>query len=185
MKPRRGGFPGNNKNYITMAMKKVTSKREINRVLDNLVEVERSECYADCPKEYTYTSGTFRCTIDTYGTTLEEQKELLRHRANCLDRYGIITPAELNRRSKQMQLAMAFIGEHRELIPFLEYVSKRADKNKASKEYVRNLRNIPAVVLEYTQRSPRLSWWKKNNDDFPPLSCLLDELPRIPMAWRA
>lgn len=168
-----------------MAIKKVTSKREINRVLNNFVEVERNECYADCPKEYTYTSGTFRCTIDTYGTTLEEQKELLRHRANYLDRYGIITPAELNRRSKQMQLAMAFIGEHRELIPFLEYVSKRADKDKAAKEYVRTSRDIPAVVLEYTQRSPRLTWWKKNNEDFPPLSCLLDELPRIPMAWRA
>ena len=128
--------------------------------------------------------GTFRGSFEpTAAYTREQWEKELSKRIRAVNRQT--QPTGVDPRSKQMQLAMAFIGEHRELIPFLEYVSKRADKNKAAKEYVHNLRNIPAVVLEYTQRSPRLSWWKKNNDDFPPLSCLLDELPRIPMAWRA
>lgn len=161
-----------------MATKKVTSKREINNVLDNLVEVERSARYADCAKEYTYTSGTFRCTIDTYGTTLEEQKELLRHRANCLDRYSIITPAELNRRSNRLQRAMAFIGEHREMIPFLHFYESR----KEAKGYT-------AILNEWRRRggtvSPIMETLTTGRPiNVPYISDLVAQLPYIPKAWR-
>lgn len=161
-----------------MATKKVTSKREINNVLDNLVEVERSARYADCAKEYTYTSGTFRCTIDTYGTTLEEQKELLRHRANCLDRYSIITPAELNRRSNRLQRAMAFIGEHREMILFLHFYESR----KEAKGYT-------AILNEWRRRggtvSPIMETLTTGRPiNVPYISDLVAQLPYIPKAWR-
>lgn len=162
-----------------MATKKVTSKREINNVLDNLVEVERSASYADCPKEYTYTSGTFRCTIDTYGTTLEEQKKMLIHRASCLDRYSIITPAELNRRSNRLQRAMAFIGEHREIIPFLAYYQER-----------RKSKGFTAIYNDWKRKggapSPIMDGWANYGRSIkqPELGDLVAQLPYIPKAWR-
>lgn len=162
-----------------MATKKVTSKREINNVLDNLVEVERSSSYADCPKEYTYTSGTFRCTIDTYGTTLEEQKKMLIHRASCLDRYSIITPAELNRRSNRLQRAMAFIGEHREIIPFLAYYQER-----------RKSKGFTAIYNDWKRKggapSPIMDGWANYGRSIkqPELGDLVAQLPYIPRAWR-
>ena len=161
-----------------MATKKVTSKREINNVLDNLVEVERSARYADCPKEYTYTSGTFRCTIDTYGTTIEEQKKMLIHRASCLDRYSIITPAELNRRSNRLQRAMAFIGEHRELVPFLHFYESRKDAKGYTailNEWRRQGGTVSPIMETLTTGRPI---------NVPYISDLVAQLPYLPKAWR-
>ena len=161
-----------------MATKKVTSKREINNVLDNLVEVERSARYADCPKEYTYASGTFRCTIDTYGTTIEEQKKMLIHRASCLDRYSIITPAELNRRSNRLQRAMAFIGEHREMIPFLHFYEIRKDAKGYTailNEWRRQGGTVSPIMETLTTGRPI---------NVPYISDLVAQLPYLPKAWR-
>lgn len=161
-----------------MATKKVTSKREINNVLDNLVEVERSARYADCAKEYTYTSGTFRCTIDTYGTTIEEQKKMLIHRASCLDRYSIITPAELNRRSNRLQRAMAFIGEHRELVPFLHFYESRKDAKGYTailNEWRRQGGTVSPIMETLTNGRPI---------NVPYISDLVAQLPYLPKAWR-
>lgn len=169
-----------------MATKKVTSKREINNVLDNLVEVERSASYADCPKEYNYTSGTFRCHIDTYGTTIEEQKKMLIHRASCLDRYSIITPAELNRRSNRLQRAMAFIGEHREMIPFLmwvyEHTRQGSTMETAVSDYKKEHGQPQFVTREYSYYSKDGRW------SFAPKglyeSELVAQVPYLPKAWR-
>lgn len=161
-----------------MATKKVTSKREINNVLDNLVEVERSARYADCPKEYTHTSGTFRCHIDTYGTTIEEQKKMLIHRASCLDRYSIITPAELNRRSNRLQRAMAFIGEHREMIPFLHFYESRKDAKGYTailNEWKRQGGTVSPIMETLTNGRPI---------NVPYISDLVAQLPYLPKAWR-
>lgn len=161
-----------------MATKKVTSKREINNVLDNLVEVERSARYADSPKEYTYTSGTFRCHIDTYGTTIEEQKKMLIHRASCLDRYSIITPAELNRRSNRLQKAMAFIGEHRELVPFLHFYESRKDAKGYTailNEWRRQGGTVSPIMETLTNGRPI---------NVPYISDLVAQLPYLPKAWR-
>ena len=161
-----------------MATKKVTSKREINNVLDNLVEVERSARYADCPKEYIYTSGTFRCHIDPYGTTIEEQKKMLIHRASCLDRYSIITPAELNRRSNRLQRAMAFIGEHREMIPFLHFYESRKDAKGYTailNEWRRQGGTVSPIMETLTTGRPI---------NVPYISDLVAQLPYLPKAWR-
>lgn len=177
------------KQFTTMATKKVTSKREINNVLDNLVEVERSPRYADCAKEYTYTSGTFRCTIDTYGTTLEEQKKMLIHRASCLDRYSIITPAELNRRSNRLQRAMAFIGEHRELIPLLRYChhltsgGRRIGFAKMVELYTRTA-TLPDMVY-YQDRDYHIKGvGYRCSSGITHISELIEQVPYIPKAWR-
>lgn len=169
-----------------MATKKVTSKREINNVLDNLVEVERSASYADCAKEYTYTSGTFRCTIDTYGTTLEEQKELLRRRALRIDNRRDINTQKLDLRSNRLQRAMAFIGEHREMIPFLTHVSdsirQGVSMDDAVADYCNKHGRPTFVHRDYNHRTRDYFY------NFAPRgyyeSELVAQVPYLPKAWR-
>lgn len=173
-----------------MATRKVTSKNEFAKIASNLTIQEQGAGYEKYAPVYEYREGSFRCSIHTDGTTLEEQKELLRHRASCLDRYSIITPAELNRRSNRLQQALAFIGAHRELIPLLMYAhlltsgGRKISFNKIVDLYIRTA-TLPEIVyldrgnyeiagVKFLSKSGVYNVWE-----------LIAQVPYLPKAWRA
>lgn len=161
-----------------MATKKVTSKNQFAKIAEGLTIQEQGKGYEYCAPVYEYREGTFRCSIDIVNGSIEESIVRLKHAASCLDRYSIITPAELNRRSNRLQRAMAFIGEHREMIPFLRFYESRKD----AKGYT-------AILNEWRRQggtvSPIMETLTNGRSiNVPYISDLVAQLPYLPKAWR-
>lgn len=169
-----------------MATKKVTSKNQFAKIAEGLTIQEQGKGYEHCAPVYEYREGTFRCSIDTVNGSIEESIDRLKHAASCLDRYSIITPAELNRRSNRLQRAMAFIGEHREMIPFLTWVYSHtkhgSSVESAVSEYKKKYGQPQFVTREYSYYSKDGRW------SFAPKgiyeSELVAQVPYLPKAWR-
>lgn len=63
-------------------MKKVSLKKEIGGILDNLQELERPAIYDGCPKEYQYKANGFKCNVDTSVMNLDDMKKLIASNVN-------------------------------------------------------------------------------------------------------
>ena len=173
-----------------MATKKVTFKNEVNNILNNMQEMERPSHLSECPKEYKYQEGNFKCYVDTSVMSLEDAKKMIADNADRLNRnLRHFHASELNRRSNFTQNALAYIGQHRELIPFLDYVTAKveggADVDKAAREYGKQHPDMPKAVKDYAHDKSTFAMWYINGKGTPPLQVILKELPYIPKAWRA
>lgn len=65
-----------------MAMKKVSLKKEVTNIMDNLQEVERPAIYKECPKEYQYKTNGFKCNVDTSVMNMDDMKKLIASNVN-------------------------------------------------------------------------------------------------------
>ena len=102
---------------MNMATKKVTLKNEVSNILNNMQEVERPAHLSECPKEYKYQEGSFKCYVDTSVMSLEEVKKMIADNAVKLNRnLRHFHASELNQRSSSFQKALAYIGENRHLL---------------------------------------------------------------------
>ena len=169
-------------------MKKVTAKNELNKIVENLTIQEQGKGYEHCAPVYEYREGIFRCTIDTCNTTIEEQLQNLKKAASSLDRIGSRSSAELNRRSNKIQEVLAYIGSHRELIPFFsvlhEWTGKHPDQTAqdAVHEYRKN-NTLPACVkVEYQAFRGKRAYYGLGCK-MPAIAEVLEQLPYIPKAW--
>ena len=99
-------------------MKKESVKKQIETLLGTSEEVFQSKGVSD----FKVTSGNFKgwyaAKIDDEENR-REMEEHLRKRAADVARGHVISRAEVERRSNNFQKALAYIGEHRHLIPFL------------------------------------------------------------------
>lgn len=138
------------------------------------------------------TSGNFRASFDTLTGDEESRRlaeEYIRKRAGQFERkLRHFTPSELNKRSNDFQKALAFIGEHRHLIPFFRFVDEYLHKNpkksetEAIREWKKKHKSLPAEVTFQSwgygsQGSYTLG------DKLPDIATVAAQIPVLPKAW--
>ena len=131
-------------------------------------------------------TGTFTAEYETSsGMTREQMEEELRRRARKLASRRML-PKGMDDRSNRLQRAMAFIGEHREMIPFLQYM------NETTRGGVR----MNDAVEVYCAAHGRPEWIERKWNNlfrsydyhFAPKGIyevdLVSQAPYVPKAWR-
>lgn len=171
-----------------MATKKVTLKNEVSNILNNMQEVERPAHLSECPKEYKYQEGSFKCYVGTDVLSLEDAKKMIADNADRLNRnLRHFHASELNERSNNFQKAMAYIGEHRHLIPFFRFVDEwvRSHTDKSVQDAIRAYRKqntLPAEVISKYMGWGKVSYYELE-DKAPDIYTVAAQIPYLPKAW--
>lgn len=160
-------------------------------MLENVALVETSKGRRGEPVEvYQVKSPSFRATYLTTPTfTREYVEEELRRRARSIANRRA-TPTGVNTRCNQFQKALAYIGEHRHLIPFFRFVYEflKADRSKGISEAVKSWKKqmgaLP-VEIEYDRSGWGYSYYSSYSLGYrcPSLDAVVDQVPYIPKAW--
>ena len=177
-----------------MATKRIKTeniKTQVENLIESAQHTDTRSWRGDTREVYTIQgAGTFTAEyeIRPTGWTREELEEELRRRARKIASRRML-PKGMDDRSTRLQRAMLFIGQHREMIPFLLYVSdsirQGIDMDDAvatyceqhgRPEYVRRERAYSHVVCRYVYYFAPEGFYEAD---------LLAEAPYIPQAWRA
>lgn len=134
-------------------------------------------------------AGTFTAEYETTsGWTREQMEEELRRRARRLASRRMM-PKGMDDRSNRLQRAMAFIGEHRELIPLLRYChhltsgGRRIDFSEMVVLYTRTA-TLPDMVY-YQDRDYHIKGvGYRCASGITHISELIEQVPYLPKAWR-
>lgn len=173
-----------------MATKR-TKTENIKTQVDNLIESAQHTATRGWQghEREVYTmqgAGTFTAEYEiTSGWTREQIEEELRRRARRIAARRML-PKGMDDRSNRLQRAMAFIGEHREMIPFLTWVYSHTKHGRsvesAVSEYKKKYGQPQFVTREYRYYSKDGRW------SFAPKglyeSELVAQVPYLPKAWR-
>lgn len=173
-----------------MATKR-TKTENIKTQVDNLIESAQHTATRGWQghEREVYTmqgAGTFTAEYEiTSGWTREQIEEELRRRARRIAARRML-PKGMDDRSNRLQRAMAFIGEHREMIPFLTWVYSHTKHGRsvesAVSEYKKKYGQPQFVTREYSYYSKDGRW------SFAPKgiyeSELVAQVPYLPKAWR-
>ena len=173
-----------------MATKR-TKTESIKTQVDNLIESAQHTATRGWQghEREVYTmqgTGTFTAEYEiTSGWTREQIEEELRRRARRIAARRML-PKGMDDRSNRLQRAMAFIGEHREMIPFLTWVYSHTKHGRsvesAVSEYKKKYGQPQFVTREYNYYSKDGRW------SFAPKgiyeSELVAQVPYLPKAWR-
>lgn len=183
-------MPGHLK-QTTMATKR-TKTENIKTQVDNLIESAQHTATRGWQghEREVYTmqgAGTFTAEYEiTSGWTREQIEEELRRRARRIDNRRDINTQKLDLRSNRLQRAMAYIGEHREMISFLQYM------NETTRGGVR----MNDAVEVYCAAHGRPEWIERKWNNlfrtydyhFAPKGIyeadLVSQAPYLPKAWR-
>ena len=177
-----------------MATKRTKTKREnLKKQMETIIETaqytDTRSWRGDTREVYTmHHSGTFTAEyeIRPTGWTRAEMEEELRRRARRIDNRRDINTQKLDLRSNRLQRAMAFIGEHREMIPFLQYM------NETTRGGVR----MNDAVEVYCAAHGRPEWIERKWNNlfraydyhFAPKGIyeadLVSQAPYVPKVWR-
>lgn len=170
---------------------KGTKTENIKTQVDNLIESAQHTATRGWQghEREVYTmqgAGTFTAEYEiTSGWTREQMEEELRRRARRIAARRML-PKGMDDRSNRLQRAMAFIGEHREMIPFLTWVYSHTKHGRsvesAVSEYKKKYGQPQFVTREYSYYSKDGRW------SFAPKgiyeSELVAQVPYLPKAWR-
>ena len=173
-----------------MATKR-TKTENIKTQVDNLIESAQHTATRGWQghEREVYTmqgAGTFTAEYEiTSGWTREQIEEELRRRARRIAARRML-PKGMDDRSNRLQRAMAFIGEHREMIPFLTWIYSHTKHGRsvesAVSEYKKKYGQPQFVTREYSYYSKDGRW------SFAPKglyeSELVAQVPYLPKAWR-
>ena len=173
-----------------MATKR-TKTENIKTQVDNLIESAQHTATRgwqghECEVYTMQGAGTFTAEYEiTSGWTREQIEEELRRRARRIAARRML-PKGMDDRSNRLQRAMAFIGEHREMIPFLTWVYSNTKHGRsvesAVSEYKKKYGQPQFVTREYSYYSKDGRW------SFAPKglyeSELVAQVPYLPKAWR-
>ena len=173
--------------------KKRTKTENIKTQVDNLIESAQHTATRGWQghEREVYTmqgTGTFTAEyeIRPTGWTRAEMEDELRRRARRIDNRRVINTQKLDLRSNRLQRAMAFIGEHREMIPVLMWVYDHTRQGStmetAVSDYKKEHGQPQFVTREYSYYSKDGRW------SFAPKglyeSELVAQVPYLPKAWR-
>ena len=163
-------------------MKKVSLKNEISGMLESAEEVYWTGKTTDLEVKSGNFTGWY--TVKTGDESSRQQmEEFLRKQAEQVNRQLRHFPAyELNARSNNFQKAMAYIGEHRHLIPFLRYIDDyiRSHPGKSESDAIRDYKKKNQLPPELHHEGYGIySFGPK----LPHISVFVEQLPYLPKAW--
>ena len=162
-------------------MKKESVKKQIDAMLETAEEVFWTKTETDLE----LTHGNFRGSYGIKPGDAESRRimeEHLRKRAAEVSRGHVISRAEMERRSNNFQKALAYIGEHRHLIPFLRFLDDyvRGPEGKSEYDAIREYKKKNQLPPElYHEGYGIYSFGPK----MPHISIFVKQLPVLPKAW--
>lgn len=163
-------------------MKKVSLKKEIGGMLESAEEMFWTGKTTDLEIK----GGNFKgwYTVKTGDESSRQQmEEHLRKRAEQFNRQlRHFSASELNKRSNDFQKALAFIGEHRHLIPFFRFVDDfvRSHEGKSEYDAIREYKKKNQLPLELHHEGYGIySFGPK----MPYIGVFVEQLPYLPKAW--
>lgn len=173
----------------TTKTKRENLKKQMDTIIETAQYTDTRSWRGDTREVYTmHHSGTFTAEyeIRPTGWTRAEMEEELRRRARRIDNRRDINTQKLDLRSNRLQRAMAYIGEHREMIPFLTWVYDHTRQGStmetAVSDYKKEHGQPQFVTREYSYYSKDGRW------SFAPKglyeSELVAQVPYLPKAWR-
>ena len=168
-------------------MKKVSLKKEVANIMDNLEELERPAIYKECPKEYQYKANGFKCNVDTSVKNLDDMKKFIASNVNRLNRAFTTPRSVIERRSNKFQKALAYIGEHRHLIPFFRFLydwtHEHPDKSVQDgiREYRKAHKVLPSELIGESGWG-RSTYYHLGTKQ-PELATIIAQIPVLPKAW--
>ena len=167
-------------------MKKESVKKQIDAILGTSEEVFQSKGVSD----FKVTSGNFKgwyaAKIDDEENR-REMEEHLRKRAAAVARGHVISRAEVERRSNNFQKALAYIGEHRHLIPFFRFLydwtHEHPDKSVQDgiREYRKAYKVLPSELIGESGWG-RSTYYHLGTKQ-PELATIIAQIPVLPKAW--
>ena len=184
------------KQFTTMATKRTKTEREnLKKQMETIIETaqytDTRSWRGDTREVYTmHHSGTFTAEyeIRPTGWTRAEMEEELRRRARKLASRRML-PKGMDDRSNRLQRAMAFIGEHRELIPLLRYCHHLTSGGRRI--------SFTDIVVLYTRTAtlPDMVYYQDRDyhikgvgyrcsSGITHISELIEQVPYLPKAWR-
>lgn len=169
-------------------MKKVSLKKEIGGMLESAEEM----FWIGKTTDLEIRGGNFKgwYTVKTGDESSRQQmEEHLRKRAEQFNRQlRHFSASELNKRSNNFQKAMAYIGEHRHLIPFFRFVDDYLHQNPkksetdAVREWKKKHKSLPAeVTFESWGFGSQGSYTL--GDKIPNIATVAAQIPYLPKAW--
>lgn len=172
--------------------KRENLKKQMETIIETAQYTDTRSWRGDTREVYTmHHSGTFTAEyeIRPTGWTRAEMEEELRRRARRIDNRRVINAQKLDLRSNRLQRAMAFIGEHRELIPLLRYChlltsgGRRIGFAKMVELYTRTA-TLPDMVY-YQDRDYHIKGvGYRCSSGITHISELIEQVPYLPKAWR-
>ena len=165
-----------------MATKRIKTenlKTQVENLLESAQHTDTRSWRGDTREVYTMQgAGTFTAEYETTpGWTREMVEEELRRRARRIAARRML-PKGMDDRSTRLQRAMAFIGEHREMIPFLHFYESRKDAKGYTailNEWRRQGGTVSPIMETLTNGRPI---------NVPYISDLVAQLPYLPKAGR-
>ena len=136
------------------------------------------------------TSGNFKGWYSIKPGDEESRREMeehLRKRAAAVARGHVISRAEMGRRSNNFQKALAYIGEHRHLIPFFRFLydwtHEHPDKSVQDgiREYRNKFKQLPAELVKESGYC-RGTYFHLGTKQ-PELATIIAQIPVLPKAW--
>lgn len=173
----------------TIKTKRENLKKQMDTIIETAQYTDTRSWRGDTREVYTmHHSGTFTAEyeIRPTGWTRAEMEEELRRRARRIDNRRDINTQKLDLRSNRLQRAMAYIGDHREMIPFLTHVS----------DSIRQGMSMDDAVADYCTKHGRPTFVHRDYNhrtrdyfyNFAPRgyyeSELVAQVPYLPKAWR-
>ena len=168
-------------------MKKMSLKREIGMILESSAFIEESkDCYGERISIYQAKSEGFKCSFavsERY--PIEDVVEDLKKKSGKIFR----KPSNRIDRGLNFQKALLFIGEHREIIPLLQFLrAKCVSREKVAStmkkwvdQYAKKHGDIPPYVKPYYY--PGFSKLYYNFEDNRSPESLYEVVDMIPKAW--
>ena len=176
--------PATIKNDI--AMKKESVKKQIDAMLETAEEVFWTKTETDLELAH----GNFRGWYGIKPGDVESRRimeEHLRKRAAEVSRGHVISRAEMERRSNNFQKALAYIGEHRHLIPFFRFLydwtHEHPDKSVQDgiREYRKAHKVLPSELIGESGWG-RSTYYHLGTKQ-PELATIIAQIPVLPKAW--
>ena len=172
-------------------MKKENIKKQFDEMLEGAQDVYEFTQYGEKVTEHQMKSGTFRASFVSVKDNEESRRlaeEYIRKRAAEVNRKRSTPRSVVERRSNQFQQGLAFINEHRHLIPFFrfvyEYLQKHPTKSDtdAVKEWKKKHKSLPAEVTFKSY------WYDPQGgytlgDKMPSIGTVAYQIPVLPKAW--
>lgn len=170
-------------------MKKVSLKNEIGGMLETSQEVYEFRERGELMAERQIKQGNFKASFVSSKEDEENRRlaeEYIRKRAEQINRQLRHFPAsELNKRSDRFQKALAYVCEHRHLVPLLAYVhekSKGCTVNywKLANDYAKKNGGMPPELIGNGERKKAKEFDISRTEDF---YLSVDQVPLFPKAW--
>lgn len=167
-------------------MKKESVKKQIDAMLETAEEVFWTKKETDLKM----TSGNFKGWYSIKPGDEESRRimeEHLRKRAAEVSRGHVISRAEMERRSNNFQKALAYIGEHRHLIPFFRFLydwtHEHPDKSVQDgiREYRKAHKVLPSELIGESGWG-RSTYYHLGTKQ-PELATVIAQIPVLPKAW--